>query len=284
MKIQKEIKIENKIIDINQVEVVLNHIKNLKETYISKNDDNKKLVKIDELISLYDLNNNETKFDNYNKFLEYFKQNHRNIKTFDVKISFYFYEDSKKQHSEEYIYLGVGEKIFIFNIKCNKLSHELIELYDDIEKISQKLPGKFNEILKNRELIYNIVGFSNGLFIGNILSFIFLLIPVFRKTTFIFPIVSIGIMFILKNHISNKKLNSLYKTIEPNKVVFIKDDKINYKENLDNYFNFAEVLIGNNSDNLIKRNKIETVYAKSKINLYIQSCILILIIIISLLF
>lgn len=214
------------------------------------------------------------KFDNYNNFISIYYQRLEEIK----RIYVFFgvsYSIKKIGNSEDYFRENINMWIFEgkadMEISLNSNYKKIDDVYELIKSKILNAPVRYDSTIKNRNKIKNTVGFTIAFIPAIIICILCLFVPairmMFSSTYIAFPIAVLLISYLLGTFIGSSILDGLYSNIIPEKVYAGYDDKNYqsiYKDDVEQYKQTSEILIGKNVDNLKNREKIISYYNKYK--------------------
>ena len=297
----KTIKAENKIIStepIKEIVELMNKIvvkyKKIDEAETKKNEffeykekertfkDNGTKLKF--RINFHD--NTESEIDNYEQFMDIFENRIKEIKYMWIKLIFNYEIDYPGKESQ-YIYENIDLSIYEDKIKIEtdikSVDHKLDYLYNKIREMVLTAPEKYDDIIKKRTFIMSKVGLSYGLIPSTVLCLLSCTIETIRMvymTTYVlFPIATILIGFAIGVTISFFIMQKLYETLVPEKKYAGYDKNYGsiYTDNVEDYINSSEILIGKNVDNKAKREKIKEMNTKSSSLIVIELLVVLVI-------
>ena len=117
----------------------------------------------------------------------------------------------------------------------------------------------------------NTVAIATGTIPAIIITSIFLFVPgvnkVLLKGIVVYPLVVAFLMYFIGSIVANSKLDKYYDPIMPDKKYAGYDTtnhKSVYKDDVDQYVNTSDILIGTKVNNLTYREKINEIYNKYK--------------------
>ena len=282
------IKAENKIISSEDVKNIIESMNNLIIKYKKIDDalekkneffDYKEKEKIFEdngckikyTIDFHD--NTESSIDDYDQFLEIYTNRLREIKYVWVYFTFNYiikYPGKDNEYHYQKINLYIHEHKVNIETDIDSQDHTLDTIYNKIKQMVLTAPPKYDDIIKKRTFIMSKVGLSYGLIPSTILCLLTCAsesIRIAYMTTYVlFPIATILLGFAIGVTISFFIMNKLYETLLPEKKYAGYDKNYGniYTDNVEDYINSSEVLIGKNVDNKYKRDKIKEMNEKSK--------------------
>lgn len=214
------------------------------------------------------------KFDNYNNFIEIYYKRLEEIK----KIYVFFalsYSVKKIGVSEDYfresINMWISEGKIDIEVSLNSVYKKIDDVYELIKSKVLNAPGRYDSTIKNRNKIKSITGFAVAFIPIIILCLLCLFIPTSRElvssTYVVFPIAVLLLSYLLGTFVGNIMLDSLYSNIVPERI-YAGYDHENYqsiyKDDIEQYKQTSEILIGKNVDNLKSRENIISKYNKYK--------------------
>lgn len=214
------------------------------------------------------------KFDDFHNFMAIFNNRLREIKNIDVRYNCY-YSSMKNGNWGDTIYQSISIDIFEYkmdiNVNLNSNDKKLYDIYAFIKNIIVNAPIKFDLTIQKKRLIINKIAFIKGLIPAIILALLLLLNPIFYelylKTYIMYPMTCLLFGYILGSMFFSNKITMLYsKLIRDKKYVKydINSKKEIYEDDVEAFKSKAEILIGNNSDNLHYRNEILDIQNKFK--------------------
>ena len=218
-------------------------------------------------VNFYD--NTEISFDNFNNFATIFNNRLDEIKSIYV---YYHLNYSEKKENEKTNYhsnsitMWIYERKIEVNVSLDSEDEKTNHIYEMIKNKIQNAPEKYDEIISRKSSIMFNVGIAVA-FIPAIIACILLLFVPTIRTLFatgivLLPIVCCMIAFVLSGTMASWKLDDLYESIVPKKK-YISYEK-GYKDDIEDFTNTSEILIGKNTHNFEKRNQIRTIYNKYK--------------------
>lgn len=213
------------------------------------------------------------KFDNYNSFVGIFNSRLNEIK----RIYVYFYisydvnDGVKKGHYRHSINLDIKESKIDINVELNSEDKKIDDVFELIKNKILNAPEKYDNVIRRRSSIITISGFGIGMIPALVITTILLFVPsirhIFAVSYVLYPLLTVVLGFFIGGTISSSKLDSFYETLKPKQKYAGYDSnqgKSIYKDDIDDYVDTSEILIGKNVDNLKNRNMIMTYYNKYK--------------------
>ena len=194
------------------------------------------------------------------------------LKTINMQI-YISYKDNimgeVTDHNES-LYLTFREDSIFFQTSDKNMSDESYNLNSYVRGIIEKGNDHYDNIAKNRYLIRNIIGFA----FGSVFAFIMFFVLLYLKTqeielavtlfdnSIILVLIGWLFSFAVGRLLSTPILNNLFHEIDSSLNGYSKESTKNKKER---YKEANEVLIGENYNNLEKRELIKKVFSISKI-------------------
>lgn len=226
-------------------------------------------------INFYD--DTEVRFDNYNNFISIFNSRLHEIKSINVdfRMSYMKHEPGEDIYNSpsfnQYIDMNIREDKMSIEVSLSSSDGIIDDVYKLIKSKILNAPEKYDKVIKKRKLISNTVGmaisFIPSLIITTALLFVPTIREVFSESYILYPICCLLLVFFIGRTISGIKLDKLYENLLPEKK-YAGFDKQNYKsiykDDIDKYLSTSEILIGNNVDNIRKRNQIMENYNRFK--------------------
>lgn len=203
--------------------------------------------------------------DNYNSFITLFNSRLNEIKDLWLRYSFSYWmkQNGQTEYVSQHIYMTIFEHKMDIEVNLSSKDQRMDDVFRLIKEKVLTAPERYDRIIKNKSSIVTKITFALGLIPSIILCFLLALIPAVREvysaTYVLFPIAVILLGFTLGPTIFSGKLNSLYSTLSPKKKYAgydTKNMKSVYKDDIDDYLNKSEIIIGKNVDNLKKRAEI----------------------------
>ncbi|MEE3343848.1 MAG: hypothetical protein VZS44_07150 [Bacilli bacterium] len=248
-KINKNEELKNKVLDYRY------------QTWTFKN--NSSNLKFE--VTFYD--NTTINFEDYNNFSTVFHNRLNEIKKIWV---FYHLNYSTKAENEETKTYRNNISMFIYEnrikleISLDDNDDKANHIYEMIKTKIYNSPERYDEIVRNKSSIVFKIGvaiaFIPSLIICTLLLFVPTIRQVFASSYVLFPIACMLITFMLSSTASAWRLDDLYKNISPKKKYA--GYQKGYKDDIEEYENSCEILIGNNIDNMDNRRLIKNYYEK----------------------
>lgn len=273
------IKVANKIISNNDLNIIfleMHHkmevMKNLYQEEVSKNN------KLERKDQIWTLNNFEGKFkasinfyddtriqtENFEEFINIFTCRLHEIKYLDIAYLYNYntksaVEDMQFYHPSIYMYIK-EDKI---DISVNLTGDKMNEIYQLIKEKILNAPVKYDRVIKKKISIINKISFAKGIIPSMIALFLLVFVPTIRELyvmTYVgYPIAALLIGFVIGGTFFSKKIERLYANIAPDKKYAGYDYNRNiriYKDDIKNFIETSEIIIGKNSNNIKNRDRI----------------------------
>lgn len=213
-------------------------------------------------------------FDNYNNFISIFNNRLDEIKYIYVYYAFIYTVDLEGQKSEWYnqhISMTIYEDKMDIDVSLSSKDNKINDIYELIKNKILNAPPKYDKVIQKKSTINNVVGLAIGfipsLIILTLLAFVPMIRQIYSMGYIVFPIASLILAFVIGGTISSTVLDKWYSSINP-KQKYAGYDTTNYKsiykDDIDDYVNSSEILIGKNVDNLTCRKNIISYYEKYK--------------------
>lgn len=220
-------------------------------------------------------------FDNYNNFITIFNSRLDEIKCMYVtyRYSYCIKNGRELKFINKTISMNVYENKMNIDINLSSDDKKMFDVYDLIKEKILNAPEKYDMIIKKKSSITSRVAFALGLIPSLIICTLLLFIPTIRQIFFeiyvLYPIIVILFGFIIGGTVFGGKLDSLYSTIIPKKKYVSYHSR--YEDDIDEYIQSGEIIIGNNINNLKNRKEIADI--DSKYSKYIPVELIIILII-----
>jgi len=307
-----EIEVTNKIIKVNQIFEVISYLEQLRNLYnnlIKQDKEKNKRLPYSEQRGNYmpygeslpekiqfELEYTDGRRNTQNDF-EWFKHeldNPQYIKKIGIHLSISFYDNY--DYYNEKIEKRLSPSVYINENTAYIISHSK-NMDEEIYKVTTYIKGilcsnedRYNKIIKNKSLIIYVFTLATGFILSYILI---LLIFIFRDSlkeisnllfhnNIIFLLFQWVVSPLFSTIFSFNIISSLYEEIVPRKIYdhTTSDYKVIYKDDVEDYKKYCEVLIGKNTYNEEKRKSIKKIYETCKKIVLIQMVISMIIFII----
>lgn len=296
------IKAENRIIKAEDIRnIVVKMDESLKKyQYISKKEeevnksfdydekeytfkDNGSKIKFD--IDFHD--NTSASIDSVDEFLYIYDNRLSEIKSLNIRYGLHYDVETPKPNKKydymsQSIELRVRENKLSIDVDLKSADDKLSNIYKEIKNMVLNAPTKYDDIIKKRTGITIMCGLGIGLIPGLVIGGVLLSIEqarlLFASTYVLFPILVFFISMVIGTTISTFILNGLYSNIKPDqKYAGYKDGKSVYTDDVDDYVNSSEILIGKNVHNMEDRESIKKLLEKCKKMFLVELVILLFI-------
>ncbi len=297
------IKAENKIISNDDLTEIFQLMGETLKKYqnISKNEEQKNRMyeyryqnytfkdegsRMKVVVDFYD--NTNITFDNYENFMSIFYSRLDEIKHLDVHYRLFYSVITPEPNYNSKMYsqtidMRISEEKLDISLDLTSEDPKLNEVYDLIKRKVLAAPEKYDDVIKKKDKISNVVAFGNGLVPSIVITTALLFIPSFNTIFFkgyvVYPIVVLFFGYLIGIFISSSILEKYYKTIVPSKKYAGYDSNYNsvYKDDIDSYVGTSEIIIGKKVNNLENRKAIKTEYEKNQKKLASEILILLII-------
>jgi len=220
--------------------------------------------------TVYFYDDTSIKYDNYLNFITMFRNRIDEIKSIYLKLKLDYKsrnQGSSIEHHNQTIGMDIHDYKARMEFKFESSNPLLQDVYELIKNKIQESPVKYDDLIKNKSTITSIIALSKGFIPACILILIFFFVvpsirPLITETYIVFPIAVIMLTFMLGNTLFSASIKELYKTISPKLEYagYSNRSGSKYKENIEEYTNRSEILIGKNTDNLKLRQTIQEKY------------------------
>ena len=219
-------------------------------------------------IDFYDDTN--ISFDNYNNFISIYNSRLHEIKNMYVhyRYSYWIQHGKDSKIISQSINMNIYEYKMDIDVNLSSADKKMNDIYELIKEIILTAPEKYDRIVKNKNSITNKVNFALGVIPSIVICTLLCFVPIIRyiygASYVLYPIAVVLFGFALGGLIFGGKLDELYSTIVPNKKYAGYDSnyKSIYKDDIDDYVQKSEIIIGKNIDNVKNRKEIEELEIK----------------------
>lgn len=194
------------------------------------------------------------------------------LKTINMQIYISYKDNNMGETTDhnESLYLTFREDSIFFQTSDKNMGDASYNLNSYVRGIIEQGSDHYDMVAKKRMFIRNIIGFA----LGSIFAFILFALLLFLKTqevevavtlfnnSIILVLIGWLFSFAFGRFLSTPILNNLYHEIDSSLYSYSKDYK---KKKIERYKEANEVLIGENYNNLEKRELIKTLFSISKI-------------------
>ena len=213
--------------------------------------------------------------DNYNSFITVYNNRIQDIKNMWVRYQLYYWIEHGREPMKsvsQHIDMNIYEDKMDITVSLSSEDNRMNDVYQLIKNKILQAPEKYDRIIKKRNAIMNKIGFAVGIIPSLIFCTLLALVTTIRHlyamSYVLFPVAAILLGFLLGAILFRGKLDDLYETIVPKKKYAGYDTTHNrsiYKDDIDDYLNTSEIIIGKNINNIRNRKEIaelEEKYAK----------------------
>lgn len=220
-------------------------------------------------INFYDDTN--ITFDNYNSFISIYNSRIHEIKSMYVSYRYSYWIQHGKEDNliSQSIHLNIYEYKMNIDVNLSSADKKMDDVYQLIKEIILKAPERYDRIVKQKSSITNKITFALGIIpsviICTLLSFVPAIRYVYGAGYVVYPIVVVLLGFMIGGTVFGGKLDKLYSTIVPSKKYAGYDStnyKSIYKDDIDDYVQKSEIIIGKNISNVKNRKEIEELEIK----------------------
>ena len=224
-------------------------------------------------VNFYD--NTNIKFDKYDSFMGIFYSRLSEIKSMEIIFSMNYSvitpEPNKSRNTYyNHITMYINDKKLDIELDLNSDDNKLDEVYNCIKEVVLKAPEKYDDIIKKRGRISNIISLGFGLIPALVITTLLLFVPslnlIFFKGYVVYPILAILLAFIIGSLLTSSKMDKYYEPILPEQKSAGYDSNFNhiYEDDIESFTNTSDILIGKKVNYLANRQKIREEYAKYK--------------------
>ena len=213
-------------------------------------------------------------FDDYDYFISIFNTRLHEIKSIIVSYYIMYWEQDKSYDSEYFhqkIDMYIREESAEIDSDLSSKSNLMVDVYNLIKNKILNAPEKYDSTIKNKNKIMLTIEFAIGFILSIIVMTILLLLPtlrnIFANSYVLYPIANILLGLLFGSLFCSSKLSHLYSNISPERVYAGYNESTYesiYKDDIKDYKEKSEILIGKNSNNMKYRNEINELYNKYK--------------------
>jgi hypothetical protein len=205
-------------------------------------------------------------FDNYNNFMSIFNSRIDEIKDMSISFSYYYAIQHGKDvnYYSKRIYMNIYEHKMNIEVNLHSQDNKMDSVYQLIKEIILSAPERYDKVIKKKSSITSKITFALGVIPSIVICTLLCFVPAIRQiysiTYILYPIAVILLGFVIGGTIFGGKIDDLYSTIVPNKKYAGYDStnyKSIYKDDIDDYVNKSEIIIGKNINNIKNRKEIE---------------------------
>lgn len=220
-------------------------------------------------IDFYDDTN--ISFDNYNNFMSIYNSRIHEIKNMYVsyRYSYWIQHGRDDKLIMQSINMHIYEHKMDIDVNLSSADKKMNDVYQLIKDIILKAPERYDRIIKKKTSITNKITFALGVIPSIIICSLLCFVPAIRQiysaSYVLYPIAVVLFGFIVGGTVFGEKLDKLYSTIVPDKKYAGYDStnhKSIYKDDIDDYIQKSEIIIGKNIDNIKNRKEIEELEKK----------------------
>ncbi len=204
--------------------------------------------------------------DNYNTFMPIFNTRLQEVKDMWVRYDFSYWIEHGRDFSKsvrQYINMNIYENKMDIEVNLSSEDDKMDDVFQLIKEKITNAPEKYDRLIKKKNAITNKVTFALGIIPSIIICTLLVFVPAVRyaysMTFVLFPIATLILGFMIGTTFFERKIDNLYANITPPKKYAgydSKNMKSIYKDDIDEYLNTSEIIIGKNINNLENRNKI----------------------------
>ena len=210
--------------------------------------------------------------DNYINFITIYNNRLDEIRRMYITYRYEYWLGPKGIDSEyitQTINMDIYEHKMDINVRLSSVDKKMDDIYELIKEKILNAPERYDRIIQKRSSIISKIELAAGIIPSLIICSLLAIVQPIRQiygTTFVgYPIMVLVLAYLIGAFVYSGKLDNLYSTIIPNKKSMGYDrnkGKVVYKDDLDNYTNTSEIIIGKNIDNLKKRKTIADIENK----------------------
>ena len=218
------------------------------------------------------VNGNSVTYSNFDDFRAILKDRNEEVKCFHASL-YLGYSTKPTEACDKISHQGITFYVYEDNVSLHYDTDEgeqyLIETYNYIMNKMNSSLERYDNTIKKKRMISFVVGLSIAFIPAIILATGLLLVESIREIYLsgyiVYPLLTILFACLLGALLGPYMLEGYYKNIVPDKrYVGYSNGKSVYKDDVENFTNKNEVLIGKNAHNNEKRKKIKEVYNKYK--------------------
>lgn len=220
-------------------------------------------------VNFYD--DTSVNLDNYNSFIMVFNNRLHEIKDMWVRYrySYWIQDAGNTKMITQHINMNIYEYKMDIDVSLSSDDKKMDDVYQLIKEKILGAPERYDRVVKKKSSIVNKVSFASGIIPSIIICTLLVFVPTIRQiygmTYVLYPIAVIIFGFIIGGTVFGGKLDSLYSTIVPDKKYAgydSKNYKSIYKDDIDDYIQKSEIIIGKNINNIRNRNEISEIEEK----------------------
>lgn len=209
--------------------------------------------------------------DNYNTFITIFNSRIHEIKDMWVRnhYNYWIKNGSEMKSVSHSIMMNIYEHKMSIDVNLCSEDNKMQEIYELIKSKILAAPEKYDRLIKKKSLITNKIIFGLGLIPSLIVCTTLAFIPVignaYSVTYILYPFIVLILGFLIGNFVVGGKVTRLYIPLSPKQKYAgydVNKGTSVYKDDIDDYVNKSEIIIGKNVDNISNRNKIKDLEEK----------------------
>lgn len=210
-------------------------------------------------------------FDNYNNFISVYNSRIDEIKSIYVSYHYSYWIQHGREGNliNQSINMRIYEYKMDIDVNLSSNDKKMNDVYELIKEIILRAPERYDRIVKKKVSITNKITFALGVIPSAIIFTLLCFVPTIRHiysaSYVLYPIVVVLFGLAIGGTIFGSKLDKLYSTIVPSKKYAGYDStnyKSIYKDDIDDYVQKSEIIIGKNIDNVKNRNEIKKLEEK----------------------
>lgn len=220
-------------------------------------------------IDFYDDTN--ISFDNYNNFISIYNSRLHEIK--NMYVSYRYSYSIQHGRDDKFIMQSINMHIYEhkmdIDVNLSSADKKMHDVYQLIKDIILRAPERYDRIIKKKSSITNKIIFALGVIPSIIICSLLCFVPVIRQiysaSYVLYPIAVVLFGFMIGGTVFGVNLDKLYSTLVPDKKYAGYDStnhKSIYKDDIDDYIQKSEIIIGKNIDNIKNRKEIEELEKK----------------------
>lgn len=210
-------------------------------------------------------------FDNYNNFISIYNSRIHEIKNMYVSYHYSYWIQHGREDNliSQSINMNIYEYKMDIDVNLSSADKKMDDVYQLIKDIILRAPERYDRIVKKKSSITNKISFALGaipsIVICTLLCFVPAIRHIYGASYVLYPIAVVLLGFMVGGTIFSGRLDKLYSTIVPDKKYAGYDStnyKSIYKDDIDDYVQKSEIIIGKNIDNVKNRKEIEELETK----------------------
>lgn len=218
------------------------------------------------------VNGNSVTYSNFDDFRAILKDRNEEVKSFHASL-YLGYSTKPTEAFDKVTHQGITFYVYEDNVSLHYDTNEgeqyLRETYDYIMNKMNSSVERYDNTIKKKGMISFVVGlaiaFIPAIILGTSLLLVESIKEIYISGYIVYPLLTILFACLLGALLGPYMLEGYYKNIVPNKkYVGYSNGKSVYKDDVENFTNKNEVLIGKNAHNIEKREIIKETYNKYK--------------------